>query len=116
LENITLILERLLPMQDKNERLPQYLIRLCSDKAAFEVKFSQRLRLNMETVKKVFETSEHCEIMLYTPHIIILKHKTGAEVTFSREGRILIKKVSDKEEAEKVTKSILREVVKKAPF
>lgn len=78
-------------MREKHKCLPRYLIRLCSDKAAFEVKFSQKLRLDMSSIKKAFGTSKHYEILVYTPHITTLKSKIGVEITFSKDGRTLIK-------------------------
>jgi len=98
-------------MKEKQERLPRYFIRLCSDKAAFEVKFSQKPRLDMESLKKAFQASEQYEITLYTPHIMILKNRMGTEITFSKDGRMLIKKVSDKNEADALAKDVLQIVV-----
>lgn len=95
-------------MKGKRVFIPSYLIRLCADKAAFEVKFPKKLCLNMESVKKAVETSKRYEMMLYTPYIIILKDKRGPEITFSKDGRMLIKKVSDKDEADAVARNILR--------
>jgi hypothetical protein len=40
-----------------------------------------------------------------TPHILILKN-SKVEVTFSKDGRIIIKKAADKAEAEKVAQIV----------
>jgi len=65
----------------------------------------------MESLKKAFQASEQYEITLYTPHIMILKNRMGTEITFSKDGRMLIKKVSDKNEADALAKDVLQIVV-----
>jgi hypothetical protein len=50
---------------------------------------------------------EETEIIADTPHIIIFRSK-GAEVTLSRNGRMLIKRVENEKEAAVVASEILR--------
>lgn len=99
-------------MKKKKEYSPRYFIKLCSDKAAFEVKFSQKLRLDMPSVKKAFEDSKRYEIILYTPYIMILKSGKETEITFSKDERMLIKNVSSKDQAEAIAESVLRVALK----
>jgi len=99
-------------VKKKKEYFPRYFVKLCSDKAAFEVKFSQKLRLDMPSVKKAFEDSKRYEIILYTPHIMILKSGKEAEITFSKDERMLIKNVSSKDQAEAIAESVLRVALK----
>jgi len=96
----------------EKEYFPRYFVRLCSDKAAFEVKFSQKLRLDMSSVKKAFENSKRYEIILYTPHIMVLKSGKEAEITFSKDKRMLIKNASSKDQAEAIAESVLRVALK----
>lgn len=95
-------------VKKKKEYSPRYFVRLCSDKAAFEVKFSQKLRLDMPSVKKAFEDSKRYEIILYTPQIMVLKSGKEVEITFSKDERMLIKNVSSKDQAEAIAESVLR--------
>lgn len=83
------------------------LVRLCSDKAAYEVRVQSKLVFNMEKVKELLEVGHNHEIIVYTPHMIILR-SGGAEATFSRDGRMLIKKVSNEAEATQVAHRILQ--------
>lgn len=99
-------------MKKKEEYFPRYFVRLCSDKAAFEVKFSQKLRLDMSSVKKTFEDLKRYEVILYTPHIMVLKSGKEAEITFSKDGRMLIKNVSSKDQAEAIAESVIRVALK----
>lgn len=87
-----------------------FFVKLCSDKAAYEVKLQRKIRFAMDNLKHLFETTRGYELVVYTPHITIVKSCKGPEVTFSKEGRILIKNVVDKSEAEAVAEDVLRRV------
>ncbi len=90
------------------ERLPMpFSVRLCSDKAAFEVKIQRKISFNMADLERLLKSMKENEIIVNTPHIVIFRSK-GAEVTLSRNGRMLIKKVLDKEEARAVAGEVLR--------
>jgi len=83
------------------------LVKLCSDKAAYEARMQRKIAFNMEKVKELLEAAGNNEIIVYTPHMIILRSGT-AEATFSRDGRMLIKKVSNETEATQVAHKILQ--------
>ena len=89
------------------------LVKLCSDKVAFEVRVQRKIAFNMEKVRELLEAAHNHEIIVYTPHMIILR-SGGAEATFSRDGRMLIKKVSNEEEATQVAHKILQTVLSAA--
>lgn len=93
-------------MTNKNKLRPQLSVKLCWDKAAFEVRTSERISLNMNEVKQTLEQSKRHKILVYTPHIVILK-SGDAETTLSKDGRMLIKKVSSENEATTLAKQIL---------
>lgn len=48
----------------------------------------------MNKLQKLFEAVDNYQILVYTPYIIVLKSKGGSEVTFSEDGRMLLKNVS----------------------
>jgi len=99
-------------MENEWEPRVPLLIKLCSDKAAFEARIQQRIFFNMNEMRRLFEAIKDHEIMVYTPHIIILKSCKGAEVTFSKDGRMLIKKVLNENEARMVAYDVLRIALK----
>ena len=88
------------------------LVRLCSDRTAFEVRLQRRISFNMDEVKRLFEATEVHEIVVHTPYILVLRNSKGAEVTFSKNGRMLVKRVSDMEEAKTVAQEVLRIALK----
>jgi hypothetical protein len=66
----------------------------------------------MKEMRRLFEDIKDHEIIVYTPHIMILKSRRGAEVTFSKDGRMLIKNVSNENEAGTVARDVLRIALK----
>jgi len=100
--------------QVKKEQKSQapLLIRLCSEKTAFEVQMQQRISFNMDGVKRLFEAISGYEIVVHTPYILVLKNKKGTEITLSKNGRMLIKRVPDQKEAIAVAQDILQVALK----
>jgi len=95
-------------MKNEHKSTIPFFVKLCSDKAAYEVKLQRKIYFMMDRLKQLFEAREEYELVVYTPHITIIKSCKGAEVTFSRDGRILIKKVLDKSEAEAIAEDVLQ--------
>jgi len=67
----------------------------------------RKVFFNMDKLRQLFEACQDPEIVVYTPHMIILR-SGRAETTFSRDGRMLIKRVSNESEATQVACRILR--------
>jgi len=61
----------------------------------------------MDKVRQLFEACHDPEIVVHTPHMIILR-SGRVEITLSRDGRMLIKRVSNESEATQVARKILR--------
>ena len=57
------------------------LVRLCSDRTAFEVRLQRRISFNMDEVKRLFEATAAHVIVVHTPYILVLRDSKGAEVT-----------------------------------
>jgi ArsR family metal-binding transcriptional regulator len=102
-------------MINKDDFQPQLFVKLCWDKTAFEVRTPKHLSLNMDEVKRTLEQSKQHKILVYTPHVVILK-SGSAETTLSKDGRMLIKKVSNEAEATKVAKQILNTILDAMAF
>jgi hypothetical protein len=90
----------------KSQSIP-FSVRLCSDKAAFEVKIQPNIHFSMANFGRLLKSMEETEIIADTPHIMIFRRK-GAEVTLSKNGRMLIKKVENEKEAATAAREILR--------
>ena len=96
----------------RNEAQPRLFVKLCSDRAAFEARPVKQMILDMSKVKKALEQRGLHEIVVDTPHIMVVK-SGKAETTISRDGRMLIKRVSDEDEATQVANQILDAIFEK---
>ncbi len=95
-------------LMDDIEKLKiPFVVKLCSDKAAFEVRIQCKISFNMADLERLLRSVKENEIIVDTPHILIFKTK-GAEVTLSRNGRMLIKKVKNEEAAKEVAHEVLQ--------
>jgi len=90
-----------------NEEKPSIplFVKLCSDKAAFEVRTQRKVLFNMDMVRRLFEACHDSKIVVYTPHMIVLRNGR-AEATLSKNGRMLIKRVANESEATQVAHKI----------
>jgi len=95
-------------MENEHKSILPFFVKLCSDKAAYEVKLQRKIFFTMDRLKQLFEATGEYELVVYTPHITIIKSCKGAEATFSKDGRILIKKVLNKSEAEAIAEDVLQ--------
>jgi len=98
-------------VKNKEKSLIPFSVKLCSDKAAFEVRTQRKVFFNLPKVRQLFEACHDFEILVYTPHMIILR-SGRAETTLSRDGRMLIKRVSNESEATQVARKILQLTLK----
>jgi hypothetical protein len=65
----------------------------------------------MVDLERLLKSVKENEMIVNTPHILIFRSR-GAEVTLSRNGRMLIKKVQDEKDATAVAHEVLRVVSK----
>ncbi|MFQ6086472.1 MAG: hypothetical protein ACE5OV_00350 [Candidatus Bathyarchaeia archaeon] len=93
-------------MTNKKRQPMPFSVRLCSDKAAFEVRIQRKISFDMADLERLLKSMKGNEIVVNTPHILIFRTK-GAEVTLSRNGRMLIKKVRNEKEARAVASEVL---------
>jgi len=95
-------------MERKQESQAAFFVKLCSDKAAYEARLKRQTSFNLLHAKQQFEATGNYQILVDTPHILILKNSKEIEITFSKDGRIIIKQVADKAEAEKIAQGIFQ--------
>ena len=94
-------------MEDRQKLKIPFVVKLCSDKAAFEVRIQRKIYFNMADLERLLRSMKENEIIVNTPHIVIFRSKR-AEVTLSRNGRMLIKRVQNEKEATAVAREVLR--------
>jgi hypothetical protein len=100
--------KRRVKMGKMQESQASFFVKLCSDKAAYEARLKRQTRFNLLHAKQLFEASDKYQILVDTPYILILKNSKEIEVTFSKDGRIIIKKATDEREAEKIAQKVFQ--------
>jgi len=91
------------PMRQK----PMFMIRLCSDHAAYEAVPKKRLSLDMVALKQRIEEGSGWKATIYTPQFLVIKRDDGVEVTIVDDGRMIIRNVADQKSAGEIAEAIL---------
>ncbi len=95
-------------MENEHRSMIPFFVKLCSDRSAYEVKLQRKPFFIMDRLKQLLEATRDYELVVWTPHIMIVRTCKGTEVTFCKDGRILIKKVLNKSEAEAIAEDVLQ--------
>jgi hypothetical protein len=83
-----------------------FMIRLCSDRAAYEAVPKKRLKVDLTRVKVSLERGGDCEIALWTPQLMVIKQKNGVEITIVDDGRLIIRNVADEDTAQEIAETL----------
>ncbi len=89
------------------EREGPYMIRLCSDRAAYEAVPRKRAKVKIMSLKRSLQVRGDSEITLCTPQFMVVKRQDNIEVTIVDDGRMIIRNVSSKEEARRIAEMML---------
>jgi hypothetical protein len=88
-----------------------FIVRLCSDKAAYEAVPRNRVKVDLARLRHSLERGGNCETTLWTPQLMVVKRRDTTEITFVDDGRLIIRNVLDEEAARKIADSLLPELV-----
>jgi len=64
--------------------------KLCSDHLSIEAIPRKPLAIDLEGMKG--QPLPKHEVMMWTPHFVVLKNKNGQEITLRRDGRMVVRK------------------------
>jgi len=84
-----------------------FMIRLCSDKAAYEAVPKKRLKVDLMKVKRSLEHGGDSEIVLWTPQLMVVRKRDATEITIVDDGRLIIRNVADEETARRIAEALL---------
>ena len=88
------------------QRDPQRLFfKLCSDHLSIEAIPRKTTIVNLVRLKD--HTISGHEVMLWTPHFVVLRNKDGHEITVRRDGRMIIRNASSEELARRAADDVL---------
>ena len=77
-----------------------FVIKLCSDGVAFEVKSKNRVKLDLVSVSEELATLMKMRIRVSLPVIMILEDDDGRSITIYPSGRLLLRKYASEESAQ----------------
>lgn len=69
-----------------------FIIKLCSDGAAYEVKSKKKVKINLLSVSEELATLIGMKIRVSLPAILILEGEDGRSITVYPSGRLLLRK------------------------
>lgn len=81
---------------------------LCSGGTAYEARPQVRTRIKLDALLETIRMHPNYEILAYTPYMLIVKTQSGAEISTTRQGKLLIKRVESEEAARTAAYNILR--------
>ena len=84
------------------------LFELCSGGTAYEARPQIKTRIKLDALLETLRAQPSYEILAYTPYMLIVKTPNGAEVSTTRRGKLLIKRVESEEDARTTAYEILR--------
>jgi len=87
-----------------------FVIRLCSDKAAYEAVPRKRLNVDLTRLRLLLERGSDCEVTLWTPQLMVVKQRDATEITIVDDGRLIIRNVADEQTAQRTAEALLRKL------
>ena len=97
-------------MADSQEDFLPLFFKLCSDHLSVEAIPRKPLAVNIEGMKGQ-PIHEH-ELMMWTPHFVVLKNRAGQEITLRRDGRMIVRKASSEQVAHAAATDVVSLVMK----
>ena len=88
-----------------------FIVKLCSDRAAYEAVPRNRIKVDLARLRRSLERGGNCETTLWTPQLMVVKRKDTTEITFVDDGRLIIRNVADEEAARKIAEILLSELM-----
>jgi len=92
-----------------------FMIRLCSDRAAYEAVPRKALRVDIANLKVLLERKGDCDVAFWTSQLMVIRRRDSSEVTIVDDGRMIIRNVADQDTARRIAETLLPDkVVKKS--
>ncbi|MHA2015026.1 MAG: hypothetical protein ACTSUH_04670 [Candidatus Thorarchaeota archaeon] len=84
-----------------------YTVRLCSEKAAYEIRPKKRVTVTLESIAEGVAELTGMRIRVVLPAILILEGEDGRGITLFPDGRILLRGYASESEAQQVAGRIV---------
>jgi hypothetical protein len=102
-----------IPMTNFQENHVPLFFKLCSDHLSVEAIPRKALGIDLEAMKGK-PIREH-EVMMWTPHFVVLRNTSGQEITLRRDGRMVVRKASTEQVARDAAMGVMSLVLKEFP-
>lgn len=97
-------------MTDSQENMTPMFFKLCSDHLSVEAIPRKPLAVDIDGMKS--QSIRKHELVMWTPHFVILRNKTGQEITLRRDGRMIVRKASSEKVAHDAATDVMSLVMK----
>jgi hypothetical protein len=97
-------------VSDSHENMVPLFFKLCSDHLSVEAIPRKPLAVDIEGMKG--QVIHKHEMMMWTPHFVILRNKSGQEITLRRDGRMIVRKASSEQVAHAAATDVMSLVMK----
>jgi hypothetical protein len=84
-----------------------FIIRLCSDRAAYEAVPKRRLKVDLTRVRRSLERKGDSEVTLWTRRLMVVRQRDATEITIVDDGRLIIRNVANEDAARKIAEGLL---------
>lgn len=88
--------------EDRSENM---FFKLCSDHLSIEAIPRRTIRVNIADLK--LRSLSGLELMLWTPHFVVLRNREGQEITLRKDGRMIIRKVASEPVAKRAAAEVM---------
>ncbi len=88
----------------------QLFFKLCSDHLSIEAIPKKPVAIDFKRMKN--RSINNHEIMMWTPHFVVLRNLSGQEITLRRDGRMVIRKAASELVAQSAATEVLDLVLK----
>jgi len=95
---------------DQTQNTGQLYFRLCSDHLSIEAIPKTSIRINFQKMRE--QSVENHELVMWTPHFVILKNQSGQEITLRPDGRMVVRKSTSEAVARQSAAEMLAFVLK----
>ena len=80
-------------------------LKLCSDHLSIEAIPRQSTKIDLTKLRA--ESIAGHELLLWTPHFVVLRNEEGHEITLRRDGRMIIRKASSEQIAARTADEVM---------
>ena len=99
-------------MPEQVEKQIPLFFKLCSDHLSIEAIPRGAMKIDLNRMKDN-PIHEH-ELMMWTPHFVVLRNRLGQEITLRKDGRMVVRKAGSEDVAKEAALRVMALVLKES--